>query len=230
MHILATLGAHRQFCDEPKSCKFTAASLPWWRVQLVGRDFKHVDGRMGLTYFKRYRMEISLSGVLPTPELPPTYALASWESALLEAHADAKYRSFCFEIDATVFPCLGERDGCRRLMDEISRRETFVPQATWLLMHNSQDTGMSESCGTIQGICDRHGYGAIQNLGVTPVHRGQGLGSTLLFQALHGFRTAGLRRAYLEVTAQNTGAVRLYHRLGFRRVKTVYKAAEVAYV
>jgi ribosomal protein S18 acetylase RimI-like enzyme len=185
---------------------------------------------MGLTYFKRYRMEISLTGALRAASVPSAYSLEPWDFALLEAHADAKYRSFCFEIDATVFPCLGERDGCRRLMDEISRRETFVPQATWLLTHNSLDTGMIESCGTIQGICDRQGFGAIQNLGVTPIHRGQGLGTQLLFQALQGFRKAGLRRAYLEVTAQNTGAVRLYHRLGFRRVKTVYKAAEVAYV
>jgi ribosomal protein S18 acetylase RimI-like enzyme len=184
---------------------------------------------MGLTYFKRYRMEISLMETLPAVAMPPGYSLEPWDTTLVEAHAEAKYRSFCFEIDATVFPCLGERDGCRRLMDEISRRDTFVPQATWLLNHHSHDTGMTESCGTIQGICDRHGFGAIQNLGVTPVHRGLGLGTQLLFQALHGFRQAGLRRAYLEVTAQNTGAVRLYHRLGFRRVKTVYKAAEVAY-
>jgi ribosomal protein S18 acetylase RimI-like enzyme len=44
-----------------------------------------------------------------------------------------------------------------------------------------------------------------------------------------GFRDAGIRRVYLEVTAQNTGAVRLYQRLGFRLIKTVYKAADVAY-
>ena len=88
---------------------------------------------------------------------------------------------------------------------------------------------LPEYCGTIQGLCDRQGYGAVQNLGVTPLHRSQGLGTVLLGQALAGFRAAGLRRAYLEVTAQNTGAIRLYTALGFRRVRTVYKAVEVAY-
>ncbi len=185
---------------------------------------------MGLTYFKRYRMEISLRGTIAARVMPPRYSLEPWQATLLDAHADAKYRSFCYEIDANVFPCLGEREGCRRLMDEIARRETFVPQATWLLTHRRLESRSVETCGTIQGICDRQGFGAIQNLGVTPVHRGQGLGTCLLFQALRGFQQAGLRRAYLEVTAQNTGAVRLYERLGFRRVKTVYKAAEVAYV
>jgi ribosomal protein S18 acetylase RimI-like enzyme len=34
----------------------------------------------------------------------------------------------------------------------------------------------------------------------------------------------------LEVTSQNVGAVRLYQRLGFRKVRTVYKAVQVACV
>jgi len=38
-----------------------------------------------------------------------------------------------------------------------------------------------------------------------------------------------LPRAFLEVTAENVGAIRLYQRLGFRNVRTVYKAVEVAY-
>lgn len=185
---------------------------------------------MGLTYFKRYRLEISLTGTLfDCPALPAGYSFVAWEPGLLSVHADTKYRSFCYEIDANVFPCLGERDGCRRLMDEITRRDNFVPEATWLLAHRVPGQTTSDYCGTIQGLHDRHGYGAVQNLGVTPLHRSRGLGTALLRQALQGFRSVGLRRAYLEVTAQNTGAIRLYMALGFRRVKTVYKAVEVAY-
>ncbi len=33
---------------------------------------------------------------------------------------------------------------------------------------------------------------------------------------------------HLEVTTDNTAAIRLYERLGFKRVRVVYKAAEVA--
>jgi hypothetical protein len=46
---------------------------------------------------------------------------------------------------------------------------------------------------------------------------------------LGGFRQAGISRVYLEVTAQNEGAIRLYRRLGFVTVKTVYKAVEPVY-
>jgi ribosomal protein S18 acetylase RimI-like enzyme len=185
---------------------------------------------MGVTYFKRYRMEIDLTGaIFESPDLPEPYALLPWHTRLMEAHAEAKYQSFCLEIDANVFPCLGERDGCVRLMREITRREGFVSGATWLLVSRDELGRNDEFCGTVQGIRDTKSYGAVQNLGITPVHRGRGLGTVLLHHALHGFRRAGLRRAYLEVTAQNLGAIRLYERLGFRRVRTVYKAAEVAY-
>ena len=148
----------------------------------------------------------------------------------MEAHAEAKYNSFNVEIDANVFPCLGDREGCLRLMAEITRREGFVREATWLLQYWPPGGLRPEYCGTVQGIRDRQGAGAIQNLGVTPPHRGKGLGTTLLRRALAGFCEVGLERGMLEVTAQNSGAVRLYQRLGFRKVKTVYKAAEVAYV
>jgi hypothetical protein len=50
-----------------------------------------------------------------------------------------------------------------------------------------------------------------------------------MLQSLHGFQSAGLRRVFLEVTAQNDGAIRLYQRLGFSKARTVYKAVEVAY-
>jgi GNAT superfamily N-acetyltransferase len=185
---------------------------------------------MALTYFKRYRMEFDLADIpSAVPPLPAGYDCLPWNDDLLDAHAEVKYHSFRFELDANVFPCLGERDGCRRLMSDIACRGGFVPEATWLLAHVRPGLSRPEYCGTIQGITDGGRFGSIQNVGILVPHRGLGLGTCLLYRALDGFRRAGLDRAYLEVTAQNTGAIRLYHRVGFRTVKTVYKAAEVAY-
>ncbi len=173
-------------------------------------------------------MEMNLSSpIFSPPPLPTEYSLVDWESGSLDAHAEAKYQSFCYEIDANVFPCLGEREGCLRLMREIAKRDGFLGEATWLLVCQHSPTDI-EYCGTVQGVKDGN-FGSIQNLGITLPHRGQGLGTHLLHRALVGFREMGLSKAYLEVTAQNTGAVKLYQRLGFRRVKTVYKAADVAY-
>jgi len=182
------------------------------------------------TYFKRYRMEADLVGGVPfTLAAPPGYRLLKWEETLLEAHAQAKYLSFQGEIDATVFPCLGELSGCRRLMGEITSKPGFLPEATWLAVHTGPDGRRRDLCGTIQGIRDLAGMGAVQNLGITPEHRNRGAGTALLLQAMEGFRRAGLERVRLEVTADNFAAIRLYRRHGFTQVRTVFKAAEAVY-
>jgi ribosomal protein S18 acetylase RimI-like enzyme len=175
----------------------------------------------GLTYFKRFQMQVDLLAPLPAlPPLPDGYSWSAWDERLLEAHAEAKYHCFRDEIDGVVFPNLGCRDGCLRLMREIRDKPGFLPGATWLVCHDAKP------CGTVQGVSDRYGAGMIQNLGLVPAHRGRGVGTALLLQALYGFRRATLERAVLEVTAQNEGAIRLYRRLGFRFRKTLYKVLD----
>jgi ribosomal protein S18 acetylase RimI-like enzyme len=182
-----------------------------------------------ITYFKRYRMEIDLRGRDLAATLPSGYCLLPWEEPLLDRFAEIKYHSFRGEIDSNVFPCLGELAGCRRLMAEIVRKPGFLPNATWLAARLPEDGEPLKYCGTIQGIVDNTGMGAIQNLGTVPKHRGNGVGTCLLMRALQGFRQAGVVRVHLEVTAQNSGAIGLYRRVGFVTVKTVFKAAEAAY-
>ncbi|MEE2935699.1 MAG: GNAT family N-acetyltransferase [Planctomycetota bacterium] len=183
---------------------------------------------MGLTYFKRFRMEYDLRESVPASvPMPQGYELVPFAPELIRDHAIAKYKSFRWELDANVFPCLGRRDGCLRLMREITSRASFVPEATWLCRYRDPESGRPLAVGTIQGL-QLDGWGAIQNLGIDPDHRGRGLGTILLSRAAEGFRAEGLPRMHLEVTTDNTPAIRLYERLGFRRAKVVYKAAEVA--
>lgn len=111
-------------------------------------------------------------------------------------------------------------------MRDIAFRSNFVPEATWLVIDDTD--GLSLPVATVQGLRAETFQGAIQNLGVIPSHRGKGLGSALLFKALEGFAFIGCQMAHLEVTVQNTAAVRLYQRLGFRRAETVFKVADVA--
>jgi hypothetical protein len=185
---------------------------------------------MDLAYFKRFRMEIHLAGraLTPTP-VPPHYCFLPWEQSLLDGFAQAKYLSFRGEMDANVFPCLSDFAGCRRLMGEIVKKPGFLPQATWLLVYSPGGRSRPEYCGTVQGVRDKHGLGAIQNLGISPEHRNCGLGTSLLLHSLAGFRQHGVKRVYLEVTAQNQGAIRLYRRVGFAVIRTVYKAVEAEY-
>jgi GNAT superfamily N-acetyltransferase len=177
---------------------------------------------MAITYYKRLRMEVDLHGPGPARSgpLPGRFVWVPWEEALLADHAEVKFQSFRHEIDAYVFPCLGDRYGCQRLMREIRRKPGFLPGATWLI------ACPEGYVATVQGVMDHGPIGAIQNLGVIPAYRGIGLGRALVHQALAGFQEAGLRRAYLEVTAENNAAVQLYRSLGFHRAKTLYKAVD----
>lgn len=182
---------------------------------------------MGMTYFRRFRMEFDVaSNAVPEPVLPDGYHWVPWHKRLLERHALVKFQSFHAEIDARVFPCLGEIPGCNRLMAEIARQKTFLPGATWLIVFEPNEFLATVDCGTIQGMAHSRVLGAIQNVGVVAEHRGFGLGKALVLKALQGFQAAGLRRAYLEVTAENQPAVELYRSLGFRLTRTMYKAVQ----
>jgi ribosomal protein S18 acetylase RimI-like enzyme len=172
---------------------------------------------LAISYFKRYKMEIGLAG-LPLPTWPAGFQAVAWRADLLETHADVLSRCFHGEVDALIFSSLATREGCVGLMTEIARRRAFIPEATWLVL------GPDGACGTIQALRERGVVAAIQNVGILPAYRGRGLGGALVLQALAGMYQSGLGRAFLEVTADNESAVRLYRRLGFRRWKVVYKA------
>jgi hypothetical protein len=173
-----------------------------------------------LSYVKRFRMAVDLRVPVPPPRLPDGFFMVPWDENLIDVHAEVHYLSFAEEIDSSVFPCFGDRHGCRHLLREIRQKRGFRPEATWLV------ACAEGCCGTVQGATDPVGFGTIQNLGVLPDYRGLGLGRALLLESLRGFRACGHGQVQLEVTADNDAALRLYQGLGFRKIKTVYKTLE----
>ncbi len=164
---------------------------------------------------------------LSEPLLPEGYHWLAWHRQFLERHSQVKFASFHSEIDSQVFPCLGNLGGCRKLMHDISRQNSFLPETTWLIAYRFDDWGQTTDCATIQGLGKSTTLGAVQNVGVIPEHRGQGLGRALVLRSLSGFRAAGFKRVYLEVTAENRQAVALYRSIGFQLTRTLYKAVSV---
>ena len=180
--------------------------------------------QMSQTAHKRFRMQIELRNTfLEPPLLPEGYRWLSWRSLLLERHAQVKWRAFRNDLDGKVFTCFGDASGCLRLMREIVSQKMFCAAATWMVVYQPELNWPASDCGTIQGVTRNGGIGAIQNVGVTPEHRGQGIGRAMVIQALRGFIQCGMGCGILEVTAQNEGAVKLYRSLGFEIVEVLYR-------
>jgi len=171
-------------------------------------------------FYKRYRMELGLDRPLTPSRLPVEFTWQPWHDNVLDLHANVLYHSFQDEADALVFPNFSHLGGCRETIRIIRHQTGFIPQATWLVV------GPDGVVGTVQGISTGGRFGAIQNIGVLPAYRGQGLGEALLLKALLGFQAVGLKRVYLEVTALNDPAVRLYRKHGFRNSRTIYHSVE----
>jgi ribosomal protein S18 acetylase RimI-like enzyme len=76
--------------------------------------------------------------------------------------------------------------------------------------------------GEPAGICKlaiRGGRGWIAGIGVSPGHRGKGLGEELMRGVLAEARDRALGEVRLEVLVQNEAAIRLYEKLGFEPVR-----------
>ncbi|WP_237228747.1 GNAT family N-acetyltransferase [Rubinisphaera sp. JC750] len=190
-----------------------------WRIPMAER------------YFKRYRMKFDCRRFsLPEPRLPQGFRWVPWSEELLEAHAYIKADCFRGEIDSTLFPCLANLAGCRKLMSDIAYQSNFLPRATWLIEDTTAAAGKhrySHYCGTIQGMSRAFRVGAIQNVGITREYRGQGLGKALVARSLIGFAESGVQRVFLDVTAANVQAVALYERLGFRIESLSYQTVKL---
>ncbi|QDU20901.1 GNAT family N-acetyltransferase [Urbifossiella limnaea] len=194
-----------------------------------------------IEYYKRYRMELDLrrpptgaadeSGHILRATLPAGCHWLPWHDSLLGTHAEVKALSFLDELDTAVFPCLGSLAGCHDLMTAIRTRPGFCPQATWLVGTTPDHAALARGCvGTIQGLIDDAGHGGVQNIGVLPELRGRGIGRALLLKALAGFAAVGVKRVFLEVTALNEPAVRMYRSIGFRCTRTTYRGVPAAEV
>ena len=182
-----------------------------------------------LRYCKRFQMELDLRRWRrPLAFVPSQYRLTPWAPHLAEAHARVKHLSFRDELDGLLFPVLRSLASCRRLIEDISLRDGFVPEATWLAEYASTEYAKSLPCGTIQAIRAPRRTAFIQNIGVVPAHRSRGVGAALVIAALWGLQHVGVTKAALEVTAENDGAVQLYRRLGFRTTKTLFKELATA--
>lgn len=96
---------------------------------------------------------------------------------------------------------------------------------------------ISEYCGKVVGyvtaVIDRDGYGHIMSIAVDPEFRGLGIGRALMEAVESKLRYDGIKGVRLEVAVNNSIAIKLYERLGYKLVKVLhnyYPDGEDAYL
>jgi len=141
----------------------------------------------------------------------------SWREERQEEAAQMIAHAYRGHIDSNINDQYQSIPGARRFVTNIIQFPgcgRFFSPASCIAFR--KDTGVP--CGLILGSIVNEGVGHITQICVTPESRGIGIGYELLRRALREFAEHGCRKVSLTVTSSNASAIRLYERMGFRRV------------
>ena len=113
-------------------------------------------------------------------------------------------RAAALAVDARAFEPFWRLD-----IDGFEEAMTATPSSRFRVAGDGRVVGYA-----IAGRAARRGF--LQRLAVDPDAQGRGLGGALVADALRWMKRRGVDRAVVNTQERNTGAVRLYERLGFR--------------
>lgn len=151
----------------------------------------------------------------PSPELPSTLKLRRWSAPMYQPAADLIHRAYADHGDTEINDQYRTVSGCLRFLHNIARFPgcgDFSPEHSFVLY--------DERSGDLEGVIlttrVEPETAHIPQLCISPRRRSRGLGRLLLRHAATELSRSGLRTLTLTVTENNTEALRLYQRLGFR--------------
>jgi mycothiol synthase len=178
-----------------------------------GEDAVELFEKHGFQFvFAEDEMRRDLIQPIPVLDLPEGMTLVNW--------APERVAMF-FDVYQDAFR---ERPGFPKWTENVWRHNfaggrEFRADLSLLLLDGVEPVGFA-ICHVESDEDQKSGSeGWIAQMGVRPAWRRRGLGSALLCEAMHRFRSKGLRWAALDVNTNNPEARRLYERLGFERRK-----------
>jgi len=152
-----------------------------------------------------YEMAIELTAAPPEPELPDGLVVDELRDDEYEAFYEALNESFAEHWEWHPDPFdewLARRKG--------QHRDEHGP--VWFVVRDGD-----ELAGVTRNDADVAGGGYVGAIGVRPAWRGEGIAKALLYRTFAEFWRRGTTRVTLDVDTQNeTGAVKLYERVGMR--------------
>lgn len=167
------------------------------------------------SYPRRF-LEAKLAELASLPaRQPPNVSLALWSENRQDDAARLIAASYRGHIDSQINDQYRSPAGARRFLANIVQYPgcgSFFGPASFLAWDQTQRT----LCGVSLASLVAPEVGHITQICVAPSHQGRGIGYELLRRSLEALAASGCRKASLTVTSANTGAIRLYQRMGFQ--------------
>jgi ribosomal protein S18 acetylase RimI-like enzyme len=129
--------------------------------------------------------------------------------------AELLYGAYHNHVDAAINDQYGSLAGATRLLDNILHHQgcgEFLEQASKVALHRLT----RRLAGVLTVTAVRGDTAHIPQIAIARTLQGIGLGTALLESAFNDLARAGYQQVSLTVTDANSGAVRLYERLGFK--------------
>lgn len=149
---------------------------------------------------------------------PRDVAFEPWSEQYMEAAADLIARSYRTHVDSRINDQYRSLAGARRFLHNVVQYPgcgVFYPPAALAAVDLQSERVFGISLTSLV----ESSVGHVTQLCVAPERRATGIGGELLWRSIRAFCARGCDAVSLTVTAGNTGAVRLYERVGFRTIR-----------
>jgi ribosomal protein S18 acetylase RimI-like enzyme len=161
---------------------------------------------------------LPLENPLRPRQIPPRVAILPWQEHYQDAAAQLISLAYRGHVDSEINDQYRSTAGARKFLFNIIQYPgcgNFMQGAS-LVAYDSER-------GTLVGICLAslvgEASGHITQICVAKDWQGRGLGYELLRRTLELFRQRSVKRVSLTVTSENTHALELYERMGFRKTR-----------
>ena len=147
------------------------------------------------------------------PREPVGILVTPWSVARQDESARLVAQAYRGHIDSEINDQYRSPDGARRFLSNIIQYPgcgTFFAPAAYAAID-----ARGALCGISLASLVSSDTGHITQICVAPARKGSGIGYAMLRSSLLALAAQGCRRVGLTVTSANTGAIRLYERMGF---------------
>jgi len=138
-----------------------------------------------------------------------------WRADDFETAADIIHLSYVNQVDSQMNDQYMTRSGCKEFLTSLisfTGCGSFLPEHSWVVEDKNNQELYAVIITTV--VSDRTAH--FPQISVRPDWQGKGLGKELLRIAMNDLCRRGFKAVSLAVSAENTNAVRLYNRCGFR--------------